>query len=78
MIELPPAPTGVDKKTWEKRQAWLLLEVRMPRAEVAKVTSLRFMNLISWLIPLGHTWRFILDNKEELLDPKFKRKEGQA
>lgn len=75
---LPPTPKGVSAKVWLDRQTWLLLEVRMPRADVCKIKTLRMMNLFCWLIPLGHDWKWIMDKAPILLDPKFKRKPGQA
>jgi hypothetical protein len=52
-------------------------QVRMPREMVCRLTTLRQVNLYAWLIPLGHPWKWIMDNEHELLDPKFKRKPGQ-
>jgi len=51
----------------------------MPQEEIAKITTLRQMNLYTWLIiVMGHPWRWVMDNEETLIDPKFKRAPGQA
>ena len=76
---LPPAPKGVPDKRWHDMQMALQKKGGMPQLEVAKITTLRQANLYSWLVLImGHEWRWVMDNEETLLDPKFKRKPGQA
>lgn len=75
---LPECPKGFDKRVWLDRQMWLLWEVKMPATHVRTIKTGRQMNLYAWLLSLGHPWKWIADNEVELIDPKFKRKPGQA
>lgn len=75
---LPPAPAGVSATKWFDGQM-SLKAAGMPQIEVAKIKSLRVMNLYIWLvIIMGHPYKWVMDNEQELVDRKFKRKPGQA
>ncbi len=76
--DMPPPPVGVSKKHWKERQA-ILHTKGVPWDMLARIKSLRQMNLYIWLICImGHPHKWVFDNEHILIDPKFKRDPGQA
>lgn len=77
--EFPPAPEGVNPKSWEKNQLALRSRL-MPKEYIQHITTLRQMNLYTWLVfNMNHTdYKWIRDHEHILLAKDFKRAPGQA